>query len=237
MIRKAVTQYLDHDPEFKWRGDDVTRLENLSDIVFALAFGMIVSASNAPQTLEGLNEFLIGAPPVILAFIIMTQFWNQHFIYFRRYALADKRIFFLNSLLLLSILFIAYTLRFILESLYAYAIGVGLGNLDRMEALGIKSFRDAAQITGYFAIGFGFVQALFSMMVAHAYRARDALKLSALEVALTKKEIWQARSEIGIAAAAAAIALATPIGPFSGFLLLLALPLELVTTRMAKRGL
>ena len=105
MIRAAVKN-LDHDPEFVWRGKDVTRLENLSDIVFALAFGMIVSASSIPQNLQGLNEFLLGSPPVILAFIIMTQFWNQHFVFFRRYGLADRRIVLLNNLLLLSILLI-----------------------------------------------------------------------------------------------------------------------------------
>lgn len=72
MIRDVAVQHIDHDPDFNWRGKDVTRLENLSDIVFALAFGMIASASAAPATFSALNKYLYGAPPVILAFIIMV---------------------------------------------------------------------------------------------------------------------------------------------------------------------
>ena len=48
MIRRALKTHLDQDPYFQWRGDSVTRIENLSDIVFALALGMLVSSSSPP---------------------------------------------------------------------------------------------------------------------------------------------------------------------------------------------
>ena len=37
MIRGEIARHLDHDPHFQWRGESVTRIENLSDIVLILA--------------------------------------------------------------------------------------------------------------------------------------------------------------------------------------------------------
>ncbi len=52
MLRKAIGKQLDHDPNFRWRGKAVTRIENLSDIAFAVALGMIISGVDAPRDYE-----------------------------------------------------------------------------------------------------------------------------------------------------------------------------------------
>lgn len=156
----------------------------------------------------------------------MAQIWNKHFIFFRRYGLADRRIVFLNGLMLLSILFVAYPLRFIFESLFAYGFQIGFGNSERMLSLGITSFRDAAFITGYFAIGLAFIQTLFSLMYVHAYNARGALGLNSIEITLTRKETWLSLCEVVIAVVVAVAAFLTPLGPFAGFFLFLNLLLD-----------
>ena len=112
MLRETIAQRLDHDPLFKWRGDHVTRIENLSDIVFALALGMLVSATSPPTNFSELGAHLLNIIPVAAGFGLLLNLWNAHFVYFRRYGLADGQTIFLNACLLLVVLFLAYPLRF-----------------------------------------------------------------------------------------------------------------------------
>ena len=55
-MRTELAKHLDHDPHFEWRGQSVTRLENLSDIVFALALGMLLLTGAPPATFDELIE-------------------------------------------------------------------------------------------------------------------------------------------------------------------------------------
>ena len=125
MIRGSISKGLDHDPNFRWRGEAVTRIENLSDIVFALAFGMLITAASPPQTMSDLSGFLFSIIPVTAAFAVLIGIWNHHFTFFRRYGVADKRIIFLNSILLFVVLYLAYPLRFAFDSLFAAITGLG----------------------------------------------------------------------------------------------------------------
>ena len=95
MLRGEIAKGLDHDPNFRWRGESVTRIENLSDIVFALALGMIISAAVVPQSYDELKLYLISIIPATLAFSTLIGIWHTHFTFFRRYGVADKRIIFL----------------------------------------------------------------------------------------------------------------------------------------------
>ena len=91
-MRDTVAKHLDHDPDFEWRGQTVTRIENLSDIVFALALGMLLLTGTPPQTFAQLIQFLISIIPVAAGFFILFTIWNAHFVFFRRYGLADNQI-------------------------------------------------------------------------------------------------------------------------------------------------
>lgn len=216
MIRSIAMDHIDHDPEFRWRGEQVSRIENLSDIVFAIAMGMIVSASSPPTTFDGLHNHLVGIVPAAFSFIVMLLIWNDHFTFFRRYNLADRRVVFLNACLLLLVLFIAYPLRFVFDSLFAYILGT-TGDWSRTEQLGLDVANKAAVITAYFGVGFGAIRVVFAMLYAHAYSRRDTLELTPHEIVLTKREIFVEVAEILIAGVVVAAALKTPLGPFAGF--------------------
>lgn len=127
-MRSEIAKHLDHDPHFEWRGQNVTRIENLSDIVFALALGMLLLTGAPPQTFSELVHFLISIIPVTASFVILVMIWNAHFVFFRRYALADNTIVLINSGLLLMVLFTAYPLRFIFDSFFWYMVGVFTGD-------------------------------------------------------------------------------------------------------------
>ena len=217
MIRDALSEQLDQDPEFKWRGQQVTRIENLSDIVFALALGMIVTATNEPLTYTGIRSYLVGLVPVAAAFATMLVIWNHHFIYFRRYGLADRWIVFLNACLLFLILAIAFPLRFIFDSLFAWILTL-FGNNERMIALDIRSYRQAGVIVAYFGLIYAVVQSFFAMMYSHALRKADTLGLSESEQRKTRQSIWTLRIDTVLGLSVAVIAGFTLVGPFAGFL-------------------
>jgi len=220
MIRGEIAKHLDHDPDFEWRGQSVTRIENLSDIVFALALGMLLLTGAPPQTYGELIQFLINIVPVAAGFAILFMIWNAHFTFFRRYGLADGRIVFINSVLLLLVLFIAYPLRFIFDSLFGYIIYIATEDPTRLieTDMGIEN---AAKGVAIFAAGFALVILLTSMMYAHALRKSNMLGLSEAEKTLTRRTIWMYRGEAAIAVLVFICALFTPMGPFAGALMAL----------------
>ena len=219
MLRDHLSEQLDHDPHFRWRGQAVTRIENLSDIVFALALSMLVSASDVPENWTELNAHLINIIPVTLGFALLLSIWHSHFTFFRRYGVADRFIVFLNATLLLVILFIAYPLRFIFDGLFAYVLGAVNGDWSRMAKLGLIEAGHAATIMAYFTIGYTVIFILTSSMYTHAMRNADRLKLSPAERIITRRSIWRYRIEIGLGILATVCALFTFLGPFAGFLL------------------
>lgn len=175
MIRSNLAEQLDDDPHFSWRGKTVTRIENLSDIVFALALGMLVSASSPPQTLTDLQQHMINIIPVAGGFLMMLVIWHAHFTFFRRYGVADGAIVALNAALLLLVLFVAYPLRFIFDNLLAFIIGNGGNDWSRMEAMGVSNYRQAGAIMGYFSVGYATIYLLINRMYGHVLRKSDVL--------------------------------------------------------------
>ena len=230
MLRDAINRELDHDPRFTWRGGSVTRIENLSDIVFALALGMIVSSAARPDTFDQLTSHLFTIIPVTAAFAILFMIWNAHYVFFRRYGVADGRIILLNCILLLLVLFTAYPLRFIFDSLYGYIEGV-MGDWSRLEAAGI-SYREAGVIMGYFALGYGLIYLVISQMYVHALNKAKLLGLSASEVAMTRQSIWIFRVQIIIVTVTGICAVWTPMYAFSGWVTGLIWPAALLVDRL-----
>ena len=221
MLRQELSRQLDHDTNFRWRGEAVTRIENLSDIVFALALGMLISVSAPPQTYNALAPYLMNIVPVAACFAILLVIWNAHFTFFRRYGVADGYIIFLNAVLLLFILFIAYPLRFAFDSLFAWILVAFQGNWDHMESLGIRSFQQAGYIIAWFSGGLSFIYFLIHLMYRHALTKADILDLSTSELAMTRRSIWRYICEMVIWALVAAGAALTPLGPFAaGFSIL-----------------
>lgn len=230
MLRETIGRQLDHDPRFHWRGGSVTRIENLSDIVFALALGILVSSSTSPQTFSELNAHLLSIVPVAAGFALLVSIWNAHFVFFRRYGVADARVIFLNAVLLLVVLFVAYPLRFIFDSLFGYILGL-MGDWSRLEAAGITSPR-AGVIMGYFCIGYAAVYGLVSLMYSHALSKADLLALNATERAMTKRSIWIYRCQILAALVTGAAAVFSPMHAFAGWLMGLIWPLIYIVGRL-----
>jgi len=229
MLRGEIIKSLDHDPDFRWRGENVTRIENLSDIVFALALGMLISAAAPPQNMIDLKGFLFSIIPVTAAFAVLVGIWNTHFTFFRRYGLADGRIIFLNGILLFVVLYLAYPLRFAFDSLFAFIVALS-GDLSRLETMGL-SYESSGIILGYFGVGYMVVYVTFTLMKRHVLRKRELLELSETEIILTKQSIFEDLGTALLSIVMASLAYFTALNGFAGFLMFFSWIVSIIAKR------
>lgn len=223
MIRDAISPSLDHDPDFEWRGHTVTRIENLSDIVFALAMGMAVLSAGIPQTYEELQDFLLSFIPAFLSFTLLLQIWFSHFTFFRRYGIADKRLIIYNIILLFFVLFLAYPLRFAFEGFFNYIYGFydGWARAGTMHL----SFERSGYILGYFCIAYAIINLCFFLMYDYVLKKADILNLSDSETIITKGTRTIFAAITGLSIITGLVCSLTPLYGFGGWLLCLNWPL------------
>jgi len=220
MIRDAITEFkgLDHDPHFRWRGQNVTRIENLSDIAFAIALGMIISSIDAPRTFSELKEFLFFLVPTAAAFAVMLQIWTAHFTFFRRYGVADKKIVVLNAALIFFVLYLAYPLRFTFGSLYMWVIGLSTGDYNRAIEMEMTDQAGALTIC-FFVVAYACCLALLGLMYGHIIKKREVLDLNPSEMATTRTTRTGLWWSVIVSLLVVPFALYTFAGPMAAFLL------------------
>lgn len=219
MIRETVGKQLDHDPAFRWRGEAVTRIENLSDIAFALALGMLISGVDAPTDYLGLKKFLWSIIPAALGFSVLLGLWQSHYTFFRRYGVADKTIIWLNAVLIFVVLFMAYPLRFAFDSLFAFLTTLVTGDFTRSQELGVTSMAVAGEFVAYFSLGYAVAFGLFALMYRHVIKRADLLDLNLYERAMTQRVHFSQLGKAVMSLIAAGLAWFTPLGPIAGSVL------------------
>jgi len=233
MLRPKNKYRKGQDPEFRWRGQDVTRVENLSDIVFALSFGLLVTASSAPQTYDGLLKLLASFPSVAFAMAILFMIWNFHFVYFRRYGLIDKPIIFLNAILLFLVIFFAYPLKFMADVMLATVL-TAFGNAEPM--LGYRiGFVETGELLALYSMVYVAIFLVIYLMYRHALKQSDDLDLTVLEQKLTKAAMLSCLIQVIFGVTVAVLAKLTAIGPWAGFIYMFIGPVSWLIDKRAKR--
>lgn len=111
---------------FRWRGGDVSRLEGLTDAVFALALTLIVVTLQVPRTFAEMTEAFLQAPAFLFCFAILYWFWACSFRFHRRYGLEDAVTIVLTAVLLFLVLLYVYPLKFVMTTLWNGVLGRGL---------------------------------------------------------------------------------------------------------------
>src|SRR6185436_16527828 len=96
------------DPHFRWRNDEMTRIEAFSDAVFAFAVTLLVVALEVPHTFEELANAMKGFAAFAICFTMLVMVWHDHVKFFRRYGLQTQRASVLNCALLFVVLFYVY---------------------------------------------------------------------------------------------------------------------------------
>lgn len=206
MIRKhLIGAGIPGEAEFRWRGEEVTRLEGFSDAVFAFAVTLLVVSLEVPKSFPQLIEVLRGFLPFAACFYLLANVWRQHVLYFRRYGLQDAPATLLNCALLFFVLFYVYPMKFMFVRLFEQAAM----EQDQVRTLAVV-----------FGGGFGAISAIFALLQLHAWRRRNALELNAVERLQTKQTLVDHSAMLLISLAGAALAEIVPsswVGP-TGFI-------------------
>ena len=96
------------DHGFRWRGAELTRIEGLSDGVFALATTLLIVSLEVPREVTALLRVSRALPSFALSFAMLFYIWSSQNRFFRRYGLQDGVTLWLNGLLLFLVLAYVY---------------------------------------------------------------------------------------------------------------------------------
>ena len=192
---RPILERRDHG--FRWRGREISRIEGLSDAVFAFAVTLLVVSLEAPKRFDDLLRLMHGFVSFGVCFALLLLIWHAQYIYFRRYALDDMPSFVLNATLLFVVAFYVYPLKF-LFSVFANAI-TGYHELDAggkvVQAMTGRDWRPLMEI---YSAGFIALYVIFALLYGHAYRLRHELELSPMEVYETRGVVQENLLMIGI---------------------------------------
>ena len=165
--KQAATKKIGAREGFHWRGEDVSRLEGLSDAVFAFAVTLLIVSTEVPKTYNDLILKLRDFAPFAACFMQLMAVWYRQYQYYRRYGLQDMTSIVLTLALLFVVLFYTYPLKFVFMAFWAGLIGQDMPGM----------FNNYNQVAELFTI------------YIHAYQLRKELKLTELEIWDTKHEL------------------------------------------------
>jgi uncharacterized membrane protein len=174
-----------HEQYFRWRGNEITRVEGFTDAVFAFAVTLLVVALEVPHTFEGLLDVVRGFPAFIICFTLLMTFWNAHYRYHRRYGLEDMFSRVMTMAIIVLVLFFVYPLKFLFTMLT-----VNIFQLHMHDAPQVRSAAEVDILYLIYGLGFAGVWSLYGLLYWHAWRKREELGLTESEMILTRADLW-----------------------------------------------
>lgn len=202
MLRKNLRDRAQQgDPYFSWRGGDVSRLEALTDAVFALALTLLVVSLEVPASFGALHQAFFLLPAFAVCFALLLYVWVSHFRFHRRYGLEDGLTVALNGVLLFLVLGYVYPLKFLFYWLWSM-----WGGIDG----GIERPSDSEAQLLMIAYGVGVIGIFGVLWLLHwiAWRRREGLELTEVERALTRGTMSEHALSVAIASLSVVIAAA-----------------------------
>jgi uncharacterized membrane protein len=208
------------EPEFRWRGTEVSRVEGFTDAVFAFAVTLLVVALEVPHSFEGLLNVVRGFPAFVICFTLLMQFWNAHYKYHRRYGLDDAFSRILTQAILVLVLFFVYPLKFLFTSLTVQLFGLHMEDAPHLEAIG-----EIQTVYLIYGAGFAGTRALYAALYVHAWRKRAELGLDAVETLHTRSTLIEHLVYVFVCLLSVLLAFATSSDSLPGFIYFLLSPL------------
>jgi uncharacterized membrane protein len=226
MRRRLEQQGFGADHGFRWRGGDISRLEGLSDAVFAFAVTLLVVSLEVPETFDELLHVLRGFFAFAVCFAILFWVWFDHYRFFRRYGLADGYTTALTGVLLFIVLFYVYPMKFLFSILFDQLLGDA--------PAGAIEPGQVPLLMLVYGAGFIAVQLVFILLYLRAWRLADDLELTDYERLTTRSEMQG--FAINVAIGLTSIAIVAVGGPdaafWSGMAYMLIMPLQIVNGRI-----
>lgn len=169
------------EEDFRWRGTEISRVENLSDAVFGFAITLLVVSSRVPETFRELTELLRLFVPFGACVLVFGMIWQAHYKFYRRYGLQDGTTMLINAALLFVMLFYLYPLKFLVTLLFNLFTG--------RHDLIVATAGDGDTLLAIYSAGYAAVFLLLAAFYGHAWRRREALELTPMEQLITKQTL------------------------------------------------
>ena len=208
---------------FRWRGNEISRVEGFTDAVFAFAVTLLVVALEVPHNFEGLLDVVRGFPAFIICFTMLMLFWNAHFRYHRRYGMEDVFTRVMTMAILVLVLFFVYPLKFLFTMVTVDMFGLNLSDAPHIE--GVEQSQILYTIYG---LGFAGVWGLYALLYAHAYRKREELQLDELEVLQTREDLVANLIYVAVCFGSVALTYTVSNQSVPGFFYMLLAPLHTI---------
>jgi uncharacterized membrane protein len=190
MIREHLfSKKLGADPYFRWRGGEISRIESISDGVFAITITLLIVTASSSESFYNIWLMVRDLPAFFFSFIIIIYAWFEHYRFFRRYGLEDGKTVILNSLFLFIIMILAYPLKFLTIFLWHVVIGIDTSSLFAVPDISITTLTEKSQrvyMMYFYSISLLGVFSVIFLMHLNAYRLRDKLELDIYETMITK---------------------------------------------------
>jgi uncharacterized membrane protein len=187
---------------FRERGGEVTRIEAFVDAAFAFAMSMLVISVGAiPDSIPKLLEALKGTPAFAACFAQLAIFWYAHMTWSRRYGLDDRGSILLSLVLVFLVMVYIYPLKYMYASLFGWITSGWL-----TMGVSVRTLSDLRTMFIVYAVVFGTMSIVLSLLYLRAWRQRDALNLSLDERVGTIEHIAAGWVSAGVATASILIA-------------------------------
>ncbi len=224
MVREELARRRVGSESFRWRGEDVWRVEGFSDAVFAFAITLLVVSLEVPSSFDELLETMRGFFAFAICFTLLLLVWYEHYKFSRRYGLRDNLTVYLNAALLFLVLFYVYPLKFLFTLLADQLLGFGEEVIESSQI---------PLLMVIYGVGFVALQLVFVMFYWHAYSLRAALELDAHESSVTREEIqgFLVNVSVGLASIFIALLGGEEASSWAGMVYLLIFPLQMINGR------
>jgi uncharacterized membrane protein len=226
VVRERLARRQAGEEDFRWRGEDISRLEGFSDSVFAFAVTLLVVSLEVPKTFDELLTTMRGFLAFAICFYLLLLVWYDHYKYFRRYGLNDTPTLWLNSALLFIMLMYVYPLKFLFTLLMSELFG--FADTETIEVSQVPL------LMVIYGAGFVAVQMVFVIMYLRAYRLRADLQLDAPELSMTREELqgFLLNVAVGLFSIALAVLGGTATVAWAGYAYILLFPLQTINGRV-----
>ena len=191
MLRdKLIDQHGHHVVDgFRWRSREVARIEGFSDAVFGFAVTLLIVSLEVPKTSTELFATMHGFLSFVVTFLMLAGIWYAQFVFFRRYGLEDRFTVVMNLILLFTVLFFTFPLKFLFNVFLADPTMRHLKVETAHGAVFAVLPEHRPWLFLVFGVGFAAVFAVFVLLYRHAYKKREELGLNEFEIFETSHSI------------------------------------------------
>ena len=179
-MRREIQQSRYKDPRMHYRGENPSRLDNLTDAVFGIAITLLIFNSANPNSFEELLTFTKTLPAFLLSISFLILIWKEHLDFSRIYSLQDGTFIFLNTVFLALIIFYVYPLRFFTLFITNFVFNTGV-NIQ-------MAFSQVPSLMIYYGLAAAALYFVIFLFYQRVLKIKEKIQLNEFELFVTKHQ-------------------------------------------------